>query len=734
MLKSRFPVVPVGFCTLLLFNVLLASHPEKNVTSTFDEFLAGEFDGVSVTSDGKLIRSPAFEELLDTKEAFVYSAVLSRTGALFAGTGNNGKVFRIDPSGSGEELVKLDEAGVYALGIDSQNRLYAGTAPDGSVYRINAQGDAEKFYDPKEKYIWDLAFDSEDNLYVATGPRGIIYKVNPSGTGEELFDSEDIHIVSLEWDLNGNILAGSSPGGFLYRVTKAGKPFVLLDSELEEIKSVAVDRYGNIFAAALSGGPEREVETTTASPSASTSTPDATSVETTVKIVGAGSGKKLEVYRIDKDYLIDTIYTSDDELVFDMVVRDNGSLLLGTGNQGRIMAVTPSRSATLLVESDEEQVTGLLESSGTVYAATSNFGKIFKLSTQPPEKGVYESAVVDAGMVAQWGTLRWIISNPGAEDGIQVFTRTGNLRTPDRTWSDWEGPYNDPKGSQITGTPARFLQWKIEFGPQARGDSLLSESNAVDSVSVSYLQRNIAPKITEFTVHAPGVAFAKYPQANSSGGVPPGGPDGAHANSLPRQIRELETTRVASPLRKGYIPGARSFSWKANDENGDSLLYSLYYRQENEDSWRLIVKDLTESNYTLDGVSFGDGTYFARIVATDKASNPTTQALEDRLESKAFVIANSLPVIDWKEVQAQGSAVSASFSANTTGSSLYQVEVAIDANSWEVVLPEDGITDESQEDFAVTVSDVKPGAHTLKVRIIDEVGNLGTYQRAVQVQ
>ncbi len=732
MLKSRFPMIPLGICTLLFFNLSFASHPERNVTSTFDEFLAGEFDGVSVTSEGKLMRSPAFDEILDTKEAFVYSAVFNRTGALFIGTGNNGKVFRIDPAGSGELLVKLDEAGVYALAVDFQNRLYAGTAPDGKVYRISTQGEAQQFYDPGEKYIWDLAFDSDNNLYVATGPRGIIYKVDPSGTGEQLFDSEDIHIVSLEWDLDGNLLAGSSPGGFLYRVTKQGKPFVLLDSSLEEIKSVVVDRYGHVFAAALSGGPkpgdETEAATKGSAPNSATK-----SEATTVKIVGVGNGKKLEVYRIDKDYLVDTIYTSDDELVFDMVVRDDGSVLLATGNKGRIMAVSPRKFATLLVESDEEQVTRLLENNGTVYAATSNLGKVFKLGTQPPAKGVYESAVVDAGMVAKWGTIRWTFSNPEAGAGIQVFTRTGNTRTPDRTWSDWEGPYNEPQGSQITSTPARLLQWKIEFGSEARGESLLSQSNAVDSVSVSYLQRNIAPKVTELTVHAAGVAFKKYPKANSSGGVPPGGPDGAHANSLPKQIRELETPRVTPPLQKGYIPGARSFSWKARDENGDSLLYSLYYRQANEDSWRLIVKDLTEHSYTLDGLSFGDGIYFARIVASDKASNPTDQALEDRLESKAFVIANSLPVVEWKSVEAQGSDVLAGFSAKTTVSSLYQVEVAMDTNRWEVVLPEDGVTDESQEDFAITLSDLKPGPHTLKVRIIDEVGNLGTYQRSVQV-
>ena len=731
MLKSRLSLIPLGIVTLLFFNILFAAHPEKKVTSTFNEFLEGDFDGVSVTSEGKLLRSPGFDELLDTKEAFVYSAVFNRTGALFAGTGNNGKVFRIDPAGSGELLVTLDEAGVYALAVDSQNRLYAGTAPDGKVYRISTQGEAQQFFDPGEKYIWDLAFDSDNNLYVATGPRGIIYKVNPSGTGEELFDSEDTHIVSLEWDLDGNLLAGSSSGGFLYRITKGGKPFVLLDSALEEIKSVAVDRYGNVFAAALSGGPKPEAETeATTSSSTSETEPE----ETTVKIVGTGNGKKLEVYRIDKDYLIDTIYTSDDELVFDMVVRDDGSVLLATGNKGRIMAVSPQKFATLLVGSEEEQVTKLLENNGTVYAATSNLGKVFKLSTQPAAKGVYESSVIDAGMVAKWGTIKWVVSNPDANAGIQVFTRSGNIQTSDRTWSDWEGPYTESRGSQITSTTARFLQWKIEFGPGARGESLLSQSNSVDSVSVSFLQRNSAPKVVEFTVHAAGVAFAKYPQANSSGGVPSGGPDGAHVNSLPKQIRELETPKITAALRKGYIPGARSFSWKATDKNGDSLLYSLYYRQENEDSWRLIVKDLADGSYTMDGLDFGDGIYFARIVVSDKASNPSDQALEDRLESKAFVIANSLPVVEWKNVEAQASTVSASFSAETTGSSIYQVEIAIDTERWEVVFPEDGVTDESQEDFAVTLSDLKSGPHTLKVRVIDEVGNLGTYQKAIQVQ
>ena len=731
MFKSRPLLIPLGISVLLFSYSVLASHPQKRTTSTFEEFLKGEFKGVSVTSEGRLIPAPAFEEVLDTREAFIYSAVFNRAGALFLGTGNNGKVFRVDPAGSGEEFVKLDEASVYALAIDSQNRLYAGTSPDGNVYRINSEGEAQVFFDPGEKYIWALAFDTSNNLFVATGPRGKIYKVDSSGNGEEFFDSEDIHIVSLEWDLNGNLLTGSSPGGFLFRIDGQGKAFALLDSPLEEIKAVAIDRYGTIFAAALSGGPKPETETATTT---TTTTMGTNTAESTVKVVGTNDGKKLEVYRIDKENLVETIYSSDEELVFDLIVRDDGTALLGTGNRGRIMAVSPQRFATLLVESDEEQVTKLLEQGGNVYAATSNLGKVYKLGAEPPSTAVFTSDVIDAGMVARWGAIRWTITSPGATDGIQLFTRSGNTKTPDRTWADWDGPYEDPSGSQVTSVPARFLQWKAEFSPEARGQGLLSQANALDSVSVSFLQRNVAPELTQLTVHEAGVAFAKFPPVNSSGGVPPGGPDGAHATSLPRRIRELETPRVQVPLRKTYIPGSRSFSWKARDANGDNLLFSIYYKGENEETWRLLKEGLTDQHYTLDGASFADGVYLARVVVSDKLSNPSDRALEDRMESKAFVISNSRPVVNWADVQAQGTEVSLSFSVESSTSTLYQVEISLDAGEWQLLLPDDGVTDETREQFATTLNGLERGSHVVRVRVVDEVGNLGTSQRSFETQ
>jgi len=79
---------------LILFSVSLcvhATHPTERVSSSYAEFFEGEFKGVSLTSDGRLILAPAIVEKLDTLEAFVYSAVVDRTGSVFVGTGNNGK-------------------------------------------------------------------------------------------------------------------------------------------------------------------------------------------------------------------------------------------------------------------------------------------------------------------------------------------------------------------------------------------------------------------------------------------------------------------------------------------------------------------------------------------------------------------------------------------------------------------------------------------------------------------
>ena len=86
---------------LLSATLLEATQPVRWTTSEQREFLQGEFTGVSVTSDGKLMLAPALEPLINSEEAFIYSAVVDQGGNLYVGTATMGRSFGSIPEGKG---------------------------------------------------------------------------------------------------------------------------------------------------------------------------------------------------------------------------------------------------------------------------------------------------------------------------------------------------------------------------------------------------------------------------------------------------------------------------------------------------------------------------------------------------------------------------------------------------------------------------------------------------------
>ncbi len=717
-----------------------ATQPDHWTVSTPEEFLAGELKGVSITGEGGIVLAPALEPLLDTKEAFVYAAVSDPAGNIYLATGNQGKIFRVGANGQGAEWAKLGEAGVQALAVDSANRLYAASAPDGKVYRFDNGPTPQVFFDPDDKYIWALAIDNQNNVYVGTGPKGIIYKVNPQGKSEVFYDSKETHIVTLALTPDGRLLAGSAPGGLIFRFSSDGKPFVLYDSGLSEISALVTDRYGNIYAAGLSGGPS--LDTSAESPetaakvkvTAVATSPKEDSEDETVEAGGDTKGpKKTEIYKIAKDNAVEVIYTSNDGLPYDLVVRPDGNLLIATSNKGRIVSIDPRRFPTYLAQTTEEQVTQLIERGGKLYAATSNLGKLFLLGGKSTSVATYESKVFDAGMTATWGAIRWRSKGSSVVPGVRIFTRSGNTSTADQTWTDWDGPYPDGGGAQIKSPAARFLQWKVEF-PEKSGAISPGQSDGVDMVTVAYLQQNLTPQLNSVTVHAPGVAFVEYPGAATGGGVSPGGPDRSHVLSLPRSVREIDKGTAAVPARKIYYPGARSLSWTVSDANQDDLVYSVSIRRQGENSWLLLKDDLTDTHYTIDGSSLPSGTYFAKVTASDRMSNPPGQALETQLLSKAFVVANDLPSVQISPAQVQSRTATVQFTCKSTASTIHQAEYSVDGRQWSIVFPVDGIADSESEQYSLKLDNLSAGEHQLLIRVIDSVGNMSTGTTRVSVQ
>ena len=739
MKRSNFPsTILFVFLALLLSGPLQAAKPRHWVVSTQEGFLKGDFKNVSVTSDGRLILAPAVEPVLDSEEALIHSSAVDNGGNLYVGTGNNARIYRVPRRGEGSLWADLEGTAVMALTVGSLERIYAATSPAGKVYRLDSGGQPELLFDPRTKYIWDLAVDDRDNLFVATGPKGVIHRVDSAGQASVFYDSSETHVTSLGWDIDGNLLAGTVPGGLLVRITPAGKPFVLHDSSLKEIKGITHDRYGNIFAIGLDysdrDAAETKNQTTFSSPRTTASTGSSSDENgfSSVSVEGVRKGKRLEIYRIDRGGLVETLYSADSKVAFDLLTRDDGRLLVATGDKGRILSISPNKMLRLLVQTPAEQVTRLINVEGTLFAATSNLGKVFRLRNNAAEKATYESDVLDGEMTCQWGAIRWRRVDP-LPPTPSLFSRSGNTGKPDATWSDWSPVEGSSDAGRITSPAARYLQWKIEFPHHGSDIPILSERNAVDSVAVSYLQRNMSPRLTKLTVYPPGAAFTKPPATNNPGTLSLGGPDNAHLFALPAQVRALGGPKTVPPPQQIYIPGARSITWTAQDPNRDDLYYSIYYRGQNERRWKLLTEKRTDNYYTLDGASLPDGVYLFRVVASDSPSNPAKQALEGELVSKPFVIANSPPQIDLTTPQPESGAVVLNFTAQTRSSTVHQAEYSIDAGPWQIIYPTDGIADSKSETFSVRIENVGAGDHLVSIRTVDSVGNLGTAKTSFTV-
>src|SRR5436309_11367384 len=154
-----------------------ASTPKFFQAATQADFLKGDVDNLTIDSHGRLTLGPATELVYETAAPFLWAMVSAPDGTLFLGSGNEGKVFRIDPQGKGSLFFDSAELEVHALAPAPNGGLYVGTSPDGKIYKVDRDGKSSTFFDADDKYIWSLATDAKGNLFAATGDKGIVYKI-----------------------------------------------------------------------------------------------------------------------------------------------------------------------------------------------------------------------------------------------------------------------------------------------------------------------------------------------------------------------------------------------------------------------------------------------------------------------------------------------------------------------------------------------------------------------------
>jgi hypothetical protein len=172
------------------------------------------------------------------------------------------------------------------------------------------------------------------------------------------------------------------------------------------------------------------------------------------------------------------------------------------------------------------------------------------------------------------------------------------------------------------------------------------------------------------------------------------------------------------PGKKVFRKGFRTITWRAHDDNGDSIRYSLAFRPNGSGKWLRLRDDLDENQFNFDTSQMPDGTYELRLVATDARDNPENP-LTDTKEGVEFQVDNTPPQISFTT---GGSDVV--IHVTDKMSPIGRVEYSVDAQKWIRIQPVDGISDSPDETYKLPRGSV--AGKFVIVRAVDGFYNVAT--------
>lgn len=711
-------------------------------TASARDFLAGDLDGTTLTSDGRLTIGASFTPRAWPEEAagaVVFGAASDASGRVFVATGGGlGRLFVAEPDGSVRLLFEAESPNVTAVAVGPRGEVACATSPGGKLWRVDPKAkEPSKAGTPAgetgEAAVWALAFGPEGTLYAGTGTKGRIWKAGRGGPASMLAELPDTHVRSLLVKADGTVVAGTSDRGLVVAVAPDGKVRTLHDFARPEVTAVVAVPDGGVLAVATSvevpqlSQQRSEPKKPSPAPSAPAAAPAApepvpqgsVSVAATTSPVrpaapaAAGKEGNAEVVLVAADGFVEPAWILPEETVYG-ARWDEGraALLLATGPRGRVYSLR-DRLLRLEAQVDERQVVAVPAVPGGFAVVTATAPGVHRPSraAKGGSKGTYTSSVRDAGRLSRFGALRFEGSVPkGASVGLSV--RSGNSDAPDASWSDWVAA--GAAASEVP--PARYFQWKAELASAPSG-----EAPVVERVEASWAERNSRPIVENVTVLEPGAVFARGGAAAGTAVLSVTNPDelGAFAGLEPQ--REGSDT----PGKRLYRKGFRTVTWKGTDPNGDFLRYDVEARRDGSPTWFVIRKDVDDAFLSFDATPLPDGRYRFRVTASDRLSNPEGEALAATTEGDLVVLDATPPLLGVVSRRLEGDRVVLRVKAADALSSILRAEGTVSAERWKTLGAADGVLDGREEE--IVFSAPKPaGPAFLAVRVVDAAGNVAS--------
>ncbi len=705
-------------------------------TSRYDEMERGTSQGVAIRGDGRLEAGPLAATVTTTGGNYVWSLAADASGVAYVGLGgtaaNSAAVLRVTPDGKQTKIFSGKEIAVQALRLLPDGGLLVATSPDGKLYRVahDGSGAPAVLFDPAEtaekpKYVWDAVVIGKA-VYVATGAPAAVYKVDLSHGAPVtrlLFKTADQHVRTLLAAPDGTLWAGSDGAGVIYRISTTqpdAKPFAVYAAPRREITALAMDAAGVVYAAGVGTKTAPSLPPLPVTGAVGVSItfvqPGSASAAGSNTLVPDGS----EIYRIGTDGLPSRLVALKDDVVYALAIH-NGSLLAASGNHGRIYKIDTHGSGTEaltdLVHLEAAQAMALAPVSGGVLVASSNSGKLFRLPDAAATDAAFTSEVFDAQQFSRWGRPEVRYSPPA---GFDLLVRGGNVPNPIDGWSDWKKVVPNEGSLAASGVPdARYIQWKAVLKPEG----------SLQGVALNYLPRNVAPVVDDVVVAA-GARVAPTGGATPNQTVQVSFPTANVAQAI-SFVQDAGTTPLSAQKDRTSV----TVRWSAHDDNGDDLMFAVWYRGEGETTWRLLKDKITDRFYSFDSALLPDGSYTVKIVASDAPVHVDADTLTAERASGAFTIDTTPPVPGMLTAKILAGKVHAIFDARDATSPIAHAEYSVDGGPWQYLEPAGHLSDSLAEHYDFTAellkSEDKTPEHVIAIRVYDRFENMAAAKAVV---
>jgi hypothetical protein len=229
-------------------------------------------------NDGKLVevKNGAAKVVAETRALVVTSLVEAWGGTVVLGTLPDGKVMKWERGKLSDLATIKGVEHVWQVAFDKKsNSVFAATGPEGKLYRINQNGQAQVHFDAEEKHLMSVAVAPDGTVYAGASDKAKLYKVTAPGRASVLHDFGRTEVRAIAIGQKGELFAianeikagsytpmrrnakeaagpVSSPPqtsgkGILVSLSSDGAPDVLLDDKSEHFTALALGDDGKPY-------------------------------------------------------------------------------------------------------------------------------------------------------------------------------------------------------------------------------------------------------------------------------------------------------------------------------------------------------------------------------------------------------------------------------------------------------------------------------------------------------